>query len=465
MNVAVVGLQGLDPDLVFDELADELPNLARLVDRGAHGRIESTVPPEPTPAWSVFASGRNPGQLGLTGPTRRDWKQTRQGHQATYGEARATSLDVDEPRLWQLADEQGLRSAVVGAPQTFPVEPLEGVMVADAPAGSTETPYTHPPGLADELETQLGQPLAEAAGPRAGRQTRIEAARRTIEARFDVAQHLARERSWELFFAVVAGLGAIQQAAWSTRDPDHALHEDGEEDPIEAAYRRVDERLGDLVDAFGDDTAVIVVSEAGAQPGRGALRLNAWLREEGYLALTDEPEAPTAFDPRRVDWSDTQAWARGGAWGRMHLNVAGREPEGVVDPLDYEDLRDEIRDELHSGLEDLSVRAMKPREVHEGARVDEGPDLLCSVEQGAYRCDGDLGHPDPVGPPERGRGEATPTRAGSFVLADPEDRYDGRIEGLELLDGVPTVLDLLGSPVPEALEGRALQPDGSLAEP
>lgn len=463
MKVAVIGLEGADPSLVFDELADAMPNLAELAEDGVSGPLASTHPPEPIPAWTSFLTGQNPGELGLTGETNRDWTITRQGRQAPYGEgARVGSLALDEATVWERAGEAGCDLALVGLPHTFPVEPVDGTVVAGSPAPGPDAAVTHPPELGEELA--LGEAFFTEPPAEADRQSKLDRARAALAQRFDVAEHLA-ERSWDLFAMVARSPRLVQETAWSTHDTEHALHEDDTGDAVRAHHRRLDERIGDLVETLPDDTAIVVASVQGAQACQGTVQLNAWLRREGYLSLADEPEAPTAFDAERVDWANTQAWAAGGAAGHIHLNVAGREPQGTVPPLDYEALRDELQAELaaiDAGDGHLAAQAIAPGEVHEGARVDEGPDLFVYVEELAYRCEASLGHETVLTDPARGRHEATASSEGLIVVSDPGDRFSGTVDDMQATDGAATLLDLLGLDVPEKLEGRVLQPDGSL---
>ena len=53
MKLMVIGLDCAAPELVFSRWTDELPHLARLMDTGAHGPLESCHPPITVPAWSV----------------------------------------------------------------------------------------------------------------------------------------------------------------------------------------------------------------------------------------------------------------------------------------------------------------------------------------------------------------------------------------------------------------------------
>src|SRR2546421_8923951 len=51
-RVAVIGLDCATPQLLFDQLADDVPNINSLLGRGMHGGLESITPPITIPAWA-----------------------------------------------------------------------------------------------------------------------------------------------------------------------------------------------------------------------------------------------------------------------------------------------------------------------------------------------------------------------------------------------------------------------------
>jgi predicted AlkP superfamily phosphohydrolase/phosphomutase len=77
------------------------------------------------------------------------------------------------------------------------------------------------------------------------------------------------------------------------------------------------------------DTAVLVVSDHGAQPLMGGICINEWLMANGYLTLKEPPTEVLCLDQAAVDWSQTQVWGAGGYYARIFLNVQGREPQGI----------------------------------------------------------------------------------------------------------------------------------------
>ena len=101
----------------------------------------------------------------------------------------------------------------------------------------------------------------------------------------------------------------------------------------------LDRALASLVSLADEDTAILVASDHGARPLREAFCINEWLVREGYLVLKDTPSEPVPLRPELVDWARTRAWAEGGYYARVFLNVRGREPIGCVDPADYAEER------------------------------------------------------------------------------------------------------------------------------
>ena len=65
MKILVLGLDCAAPELLFG--FDDLPNIRRLMEVGAYGRLESVIPPITVPAWMCLATSKDPGSLGIYG--------------------------------------------------------------------------------------------------------------------------------------------------------------------------------------------------------------------------------------------------------------------------------------------------------------------------------------------------------------------------------------------------------------
>jgi predicted AlkP superfamily phosphohydrolase/phosphomutase len=192
----------------------------------------------------------------------------------------------------------------------------------------------------------------------------------------------------------------------------------------------------------------------------GGIRDNEWLRREGLLATVRDPDGVSQLRDLGVDWSGTTAWGEGGYYGRVFLNVRGREPEGTVAPEDYERVRDDLAERLAAipgpDGEPLATRVFKPEEVYEEVN-GVAPDLLVYFDDLAWRAVGTLGGEDGIHTFENDTGpdDANHAQDGLLIMAGPGVE-PGPAEGMSLLDVAPTVLELLGlEPLP-GMRGTSL---------
>jgi predicted AlkP superfamily phosphohydrolase/phosphomutase len=451
----IIGLDCLEPSLV-ERWLDELPVLAGLIQSGTSGRLESVIPPITVPAWSCMMASKTPGDLGIYG------FRNRTDH-SYDGLSIANGSAVREPRLWDLMTRAGKRSIVLGVPGTYPVRPLNGVMVSCFLTPSTKQQYTFPPVLRREVEQVVGEYLFDCPEFRtADRDDLVKQIYTMTERRFDLAEHLLATKPWELFAMVEMGTDRMHHAFWKDMDPEHRKHAPGGafETTIRDYYRYVDERVGRVLEHADDETAVLLVSDHGAKRMDGGIRVNEWLRREGWLATRAEPTDRCALADVGIDWSRTKAWGDGGYYGRVFLNVRGREPEGVVDPADYERVRDELAAAIAAIPDDegrpIGTRVFKPDEVY--PRVEGvAPDLIVHFGDLYWRSVGTIGGDEGIHTFDNDTGPDDANHAQHGVLMMSGPGIERRVrDDMHLLDVAPTVLDLLGLAIPAGMRGRSL---------
>ena len=337
-KVAVIGLDCATPQLVFGPWRRELPCLDGLMRRGIWGKLLSTHPPITVPAWTSMMTGRDPGELGLYG------FRNRKDH--TYdGYTLAHSGMVNSPRLWDLLGAAGGRSLVLGVPQTYPPRAINGEMVACFLTPSTRTEYTYPASLKAEVERVAGGYVLDVEDFRTeDKAALLGRIYEKTRKHFRVATHFLETRPWDLFAMVEMGVDRIHHGFWSHMDPAHRRHTPANpyENAIRDYYRYVDGLIDECLRAMPPETIVAVVSDHGARALEGGVCLNEWLISAGYLRLQGAVGGPTPIGRAPIDWKRTRAWGDGGYYGRLFLNVKGREPQGVIDPKDYERVRDDL---------------------------------------------------------------------------------------------------------------------------
>jgi predicted AlkP superfamily phosphohydrolase/phosphomutase len=456
-RVAVIGLDCAEPRLVFDRWREQLPNLSRLMDSGTWGPLLSVDPPITVPAWSCMMTGRDPGELGIYGFRNRSEYDYRSLVVADSG-----AVDVD--RVWDHFSRAGKHVVVVGVPQTSPPVPVNGELVSCFLTGDPrKDPYTYPAPLRAEIESLVGSYRVDVRSFRSDERDRILAeVYEMTEQRFTVCRHLLDTRPWDFFMMVEIGLDRMHHAFWRFLDATHPRHEPDHRyrDAIRNYYIYLDEEIGELLERFDQETTVLVVSDHGARPMQGAICINEWLIQEGYLVLEEQPPSElTPFSDVRVDWSKTRAWGEGGYYCRLCLNVAGREPQGVVAPDDCEQLLDELADRLERlpgpNGEAIGTRAFRPQELWREQRGIP-PDLVVYFGDLGWRSNGSLGHGRHwTYDNDSGPDDANHDRNGLCIISGPGVIAEQR-DDLVIYDIAPTILAQAGLEVDERMRGRGL---------
>jgi predicted AlkP superfamily phosphohydrolase/phosphomutase len=352
---------------------------------------------------------------------------------------------------------------VIGVPGTWPVQPVHGALVScflTPDVGRFQ--YTHPRDLGSEIEALVGRYLVDVEDFRTDDKDRvltdIEA---MTERRFRVAEHLLATREWDLFFMVEIGTDRIHHGFWRYTDPSHRLYAPGNRfsEAILGYYRRLDARIARLLEFADDETSILVVSDHGAKPMDGGICINEWLHRNGYLVLLEEPANPTPLRPDMVNWERTKAWGEGGYYCRLFLNVEGREPQGTVPVAQYETLRDELKTRLEALGDDqgrpIGTLALRPDELYEECN-GVPPDLLVYFGNLSWRSVGKVGMGTThVYENDTGPDDANHAKEGMYILHAPG--VPARVtKEQEILDIAPTILGLLGEPIPASMEGSSM---------
>jgi predicted AlkP superfamily phosphohydrolase/phosphomutase len=464
-KVMVIGLDCAEPDLVFNRWLDQLPNLRSLVEGGAYGRLRSCDPPITVPAWSVMMSSKSPGTLGVYGFRNRA-NRTYDGHMI------ANSAAIKDDRVWDILSRNEKRVIVLGVPQTFPPQPVNGTLVGDFLTPDTKSDYTYPSEFKNEIAKTVGDYILDVREFRSDKKDYIlKEIYEMTRKRFELARHLLAKDDWDYFMMVEIGVDRIHHAFWANMDETHRKYQAGNrfESAIFDYYQFVDQQIGELLKFADDDTTVFVVSDHGAKKMEGSICINEWLIREGYLTLLERPTTPTPFAKLKVDWSRTKAWGDGGYYSRIFLNVRGREPQGTVDPDDYEQLRTELTKKIEAIPDQdgrpIGTKVHKPEQLYK-IRNGIAPDLLAYFGDLAWRSAGTVGAnclhtlENDTGPDD-----ANHSQYGIFIMKPAgAENGTGRLEGLEIRDMGPTILNLFGLPIPADMEGKVISAAPPLQE-
>jgi predicted AlkP superfamily phosphohydrolase/phosphomutase len=487
-RVLVLGLDGATFD-VIDRLVAEgrMPTLARLAREGVRGTLESTAITNSFPAWSTCTTGVNPGKHGIFYALLRD--RTR------YGLKLMNSSDVKARRLWHLLNDAGYSTGVVNVPGTYPPQPLDGFLISDMLTPSLESRLTEPESLKSEMLAAVGDYVIDVPIGVGTKEYVHERLRRSIDLREELALWLLERHDPDFFMCIFTELDRCQHRFWNDSDPSHPLYEKGNrfEGVVDEIYERCDRAVGRILERLGPETTVFVVSDHGFAGYRKNVLINHWLIEQGLLVLQDAPPSvglveralgrikrafgPASAPPRdgktyvskwtsvtssendyldRVDWSRTKVYFA--QHGGLRINLAGREPQGIVTQEAYPDVVEHIRREIvklrfpDTG-EQIFERIVTKEEAFWGPFLEDAPDVLVDgSRRSRLRMSIMPGKGLFVDAVHAGHDEF-----GVFYATGAGVRRGASIEHARLVDVTPTVLYTFGVPLTDDMDGRVLE--------
>lgn len=283
VKVLVVGIDGATYDLI-DPLvaAGELPALSSMATEGSRGVLMSMEPMFSPLLWTTMASGRPPEEHGIHG-----------------FHTRAT--DVQVPRLWDIAEDAGLRVGIYKWLVTYPPRPVPGFIV---PSWLAPAPETFPAELSFVKELELANRMRrkKVAGTRSttalvlagipqglrlstlwdavrwSLRERIE--RPDDDARFEAMQllrgridrdvfvHAMHKHQPDLATFTYYATDGLAHRFWTYHQPDAFAGVDPQKqalygESVRDAYRQADLILSELLDRVSSETTVVVVSDHG----------------------------------------------------------------------------------------------------------------------------------------------------------------------------------------------------------
>jgi predicted AlkP superfamily phosphohydrolase/phosphomutase len=513
-RVLVIGLDGATFDLIEPwGAAGHLPNLARLMREGARGRLASTLQPVTAPAWVTFMTGVNQGKHGLYDFVRRRVDD--------YGVEVTNAVHVSSPTLFDIAGQADRRVIAVNVPYTFPPRPVNGVVIGGPFATSVTPDLVYPRTYFEDLKRIapdyfiLPQYDARAADPLGAY---AQSLLKSVELRERVSLHLMKTQTWDLFAVVFMDTDEVQHTYWNCQDAPNDSPLTRYRHTIRDVYQRVDQAIGAMLAQVAEEdpereTIVIILSDHGGGPLRWLINLNVWLAEQDYLRFREDHinwlrrarttgikrlahayrryvptsvrslirtqlgahrfdrlkgEFESALSTAEVDWEHTRAYALGSG-GNVFINLHGREPRGTVAPgAEYERLRDEVAKSLLQ-LRDPETgqpvvrRVFRREELYHGPFLDQAADLI--IEWADYACWGRGAYDSqaPVFEAQRHFDFSDQPLSGAhrpdgiLIAHGPDVQPGARIEGARLLDLAPTILAVLGLPIPNQFDGRVLE--------
>jgi predicted AlkP superfamily phosphohydrolase/phosphomutase len=385
-RVVAVGIEGFDPDLVKNWI-DDLPNFKGMQQRGAYGRLESTVPPMHFPAWISSQCGRNPGAFGIWEDSYRDDFSYCDWHSLDSG-----VVDERVDCLYKILPGIAQRVALIDAPGSWPPHDIPGGYCVSSSAGSSgKDQYTRPVELRDEIADVVKDYNFDPSVGQWDPDNAVDAVRGIDAQRCSLVRYFTDKKQCDYVFSLLSGLHLLSQTFCR-----HPGATDGKAfmEAVHDYYHSLDAMIGKLIEGL-EDALILLYSAYGVQESMCSIHLNEWLVKEGLLSLVEYPAGPEPLCRLRVDWSNTRCWCHGDNGG-LFINLEGRESQGIVERAACDDLLDELTRRIGEIKDDkgeiLKIETERRDDIHFGSHAEYGPDLFVSIERSGPGYDDAVGH-------------------------------------------------------------------------
>ncbi|MDT8388648.1 MAG: alkaline phosphatase family protein [Thiogranum sp.] len=496
-KVLFIGIDAADKDLILEwTAAGELPHLNSLLNTAAWGITQSPVGLYVGAIWPSFYTGVSPARHA-----RYCYEQLQPG---SYEVKPVSPREVKHEPFWDALNRAGKRIAVIDVPKTFPSRLSNGLHIVDW--GSHDPGVsgfaTWPASMAADIEKQFGVDSMH----------NCNAFRTTGEEFRDFRDMLVQrvrqktalsawcldQDDWDCFVTVFSESHCVGHQCWHLHDDRHYKYDrrlvEIAGDPVKAVYQAIDEGIGELIRKVGDDAHLVLFASHGMGPHYDAtfmldeilrriegdpprqrraslvpLASAAWkllpqnirhfarpVRRKARASLGLEQSAQTSRRKSfRVPNND--------AYGGIRINLAGREPKGLIAPgREYDEFCEALSRDLLAFInvssgEPLVKAVLRSADLYEGDNFHHLPDLLVEWNRSAPV--------EEIYSPNTGTikgtyrkcrtGDHTPE--GLFFIRGPSIAPGQMQEPVSVMDLAPTIASLTGVELAD-VDGRSLAP-------
>lgn len=489
MKVFLFGLDGMTMRILKPYIADGLlPNFAKVLDGGSSGILRSTIPFYTGPGWTSIATGMNPGKHNIFG----FWKK--KGYKTEL--VTKNNSVLAEP-VWKILSRKGKKVAVMNVPFTYPPDKVNGVMLSGLMTPEVgidkDIKFTHPEELQDEIfrivpDYQIGVKFDKLLfyGKKDGV---LEEVFKTTKQDRTIMMSLLEKDNWDFFYMCFDGTDRLQHFLW-----DEIISKDSK---CVSYYQYLDEILGDVLKQ-NDDTALFIVSDHGFRHSDRGFHINNFLKDLDLLNTKGDIQrkvtgtigqrvAMSGFGRRmwrfvknllpmwlkrylvtnilkqhssedEIDWQQTKAFSLLGE-GCVSINLKDREPNGVVEEQDYEDLCNSLKQKLLEFRDPENGRKVI-KEVHIASEIYQphnrslAPDLVAVAYEG-YTINQTIVN-EVMSENKMGGLHVNGDHEREGVIAVYGDVINKKEIDASIYDVMPTILYLMGQAIPEDVDGRVL---------
>ncbi len=487
-KVVVIGLDGATFDLMKPWVDEKrLPTIGNLMEKGVWGQLRSVIPPISAPAWVSFMTGKNPGKHGVFDFV--TYPDSDEGQPQLV-----SSLSFKDRTLWENLSLHGIRVGVVNVPMTYPPKKVNGFLISCFMTPPSAKVFTFPEDLRKEIpDYRIDLDFVkdwlfedETAGEKVKILGMVRDQYDVTEKRTSAVLKLVDKWKPDFLIVVFKGTDNLQHYFWEKKEV------------LLKYYQKLDEIIQQILDRNGKEINTFIISDHGFGPA--AIKnffINTWLEQQGLLKRKGGYKARlfgTLFSialkiaskvdqfirlrsilPQEsvnrviksfrseIDWNNTKAYGDDKYVKGIKVNLKGREPSGIVEKEEYEQLREEIIDKLKALKdpetgENVVRQVYKKEELYSGRFLDRISDIVILLNH-KYTSSTLISDVLVKARFKSSRdGDHMNGYIDGILIANGPDIEEGKqIVGAELIDIAPTILHMMNVSIPTDMDGKVLK--------
>ncbi|MHA1362067.1 MAG: alkaline phosphatase family protein [Candidatus Freyarchaeota archaeon] len=500
-KIIVIGLDGATWEVLIPLVKkNKLPVLKKLLKYSAYGSLESTIPPVTGPSWLSFATGKNPGKLGVYDFLNKEGIDLRLKP--------VFSRHYRGQSVWDYFSRKGYKVGVVTYPTLYPPYAINGFMISGL--APIDGKITYPEKLRGEIDKVSGgfELVVDYHKPKYDNvELFLRDLNRVTDKQFRVVLHLLKTKDWNLFIYVCSATDWIQHIMWKHIDKSHPQYDQRVSpkyaEEFEKFFQKID---GFLAKLMNFDANLLIVSDHGFGPQDQCFNLVKWLKNKGYLLrkkiktelgvkvksklLQTSTFLVRLFKLRKffphtlairvrrglltsiadvIDFDRSVAYCLGHTipFGGIYIN------SNIKNSDKYEKIKMKIISDLKRLSNDigrpLKVTIYEPEKIYNGDKIHLAPDVIFTIND--WRCvilEKSFDRPLFEDKPYSNRHTGS-HRLNGILLANGKDIKKGyKVEKAKIYDIASTIFHIFGLPIPKDMDGRVLmeifEPDSEPAK-
>lgn len=487
-KVVIIGLDGATFSIIDALIAQgQLPNLSKIISCGVRGKLLSSVPPISAPAWVSFLTGKNPGKHGILG-----FQPYNLYKYSCFEHSIVSSNTFAKDTIFDILSENNKRSVAFQVPLTYPVWPINGIMVAGYPTPDQSKAFTFPEEYSEKIGVLYDYISDQIAAGSV--EEKLQLYSTALERINNTVEELLTREPYDLFVYVSNIPDWVQHKFWK-----YQFNGKKSRNYIDLFYIKLDEKIGRILKLIDENTTVIVMSDHGAGPRPTKfLNINYLLQENGFLVPTNNKinlitkankywfEWLKEYFPMRywskasfsselrehvlnirvykdfIDWDKTKAYRVPLAYPYVgvNINLKDRQEKGIISQgKDFIELKQELYlyfKEFSRTNGNYIKDVFRQEELFSGNKCNNIPDLIIELNDNYDSgCEIDRLVTD-IPPMLLQTISGCHRKEGIFCAMGKNIVSNRVISDINIVDITPTVLYMLNLPIDEDIDGKVI---------